>query len=71
MHTNGRKWAQGIKYKDKKLDMIWEKGQEVGEFRMGSTIVVLFEAPRGYKFNAVPNQKVKVGQSVLPVEWNN
>ncbi|XP_075235919.1 phosphatidylserine decarboxylase proenzyme, mitochondrial-like isoform X2 [Lycorma delicatula] len=64
LHTNGRRWAQGIKYKDKNFDMTWEKGEEVGEFRMGSTIVILFEAPKGYKFNAVPSQRVKVGQSV-------
>lgn len=64
LHTNGRRWSRDIKHKDKRLNLVWDKGQEVGEFRMGSTIVILFEAPKDYSLCVAPGQKIKVGESV-------
>ena len=35
---------------------------------MGSTIVLLFEAPENFQFNVSPGQKIKVGESVCGME---
>lgn len=40
------------------------KGQEVGGFKLGSTVVLVFEAPANYRFNLHEGQKVKMGQSL-------
>lgn len=39
-------------------------GQEMGGFRLGSTIVLVFSAPANFQFNVNVNQKVKMGQSL-------
>ncbi|KAI9576967.1 phosphatidylserine decarboxylase proenzyme, mitochondrial [Glossina fuscipes] len=43
---------------------LFKKGDLVGQFNMGSTIVLLFEAPLGFEFKVKPGQNVKVGQSL-------
>lgn len=40
------------------------KGDMIGEFRMGSTIVLIFEAPNNFQFNLSLGQKVRVGQAI-------
>lgn len=40
------------------------KGQEVGGFKLGSTVVLVFEAPDSFNFNLEVGQKVKVGESL-------
>uniref|UniRef100_A0A1A9X1B4 Phosphatidylserine decarboxylase proenzyme, mitochondrial n=1 Tax=Glossina brevipalpis TaxID=37001 RepID=A0A1A9X1B4_9MUSC len=40
----------------------FKKGDLIGQFNMGSTIVLLFEAPVGFEFKVKPGQKIKVGQ---------
>lgn len=40
------------------------KGDEVGRFNLGSTIVLVFEAPREFEFVVHPGQRVQYGQAV-------
>uniref|UniRef100_A0A0A9WXW8 phosphatidylserine decarboxylase n=3 Tax=Lygus hesperus TaxID=30085 RepID=A0A0A9WXW8_LYGHE len=47
---------------DEKCDFAWKKGEEIGKFRFGSTVVLIFEAPKNFKFPNV--KKVQVGRSL-------
>ena len=38
------------------------KGDYIGIFNMGSSIVLIFEAPNNFEFVVKPGQKVKLGQ---------
>jgi phosphatidylserine decarboxylase len=40
------------------------KGQPFGEFHLGSTIVLLFEAPKDYKFKLRTGQRILVGEGI-------
>lgn len=42
------------------LDM--RKGERVGNFNLGSSIVLIFEAPDNFEFEVEPGQVVKCGQ---------
>lgn len=39
-----------------------EKGEMFGEFNLGSTVVLIFEAPENFKFNVNNDQKVRMGE---------
>ena len=39
------------------------KGQLMGDFNLGSTIVLVFEAPSGFSFGVNVGQKVVYGES--------
>jgi phosphatidylserine decarboxylase len=41
-----------------------KRGDEVGKFNMGSTIVLISEVPKNFKFNILAGQKVRMGQVV-------
>lgn len=63
LQTNVRKevrpYCDSFSLKDE--DVTLKKGDPVGEFRMGSTIVLIFEAPVNFQFNLKPGQSVKMG----------
>ncbi|OZJ06329.1 hypothetical protein BZG36_00706 [Bifiguratus adelaidae] len=40
------------------------KGEEMGGFSLGSTVVLVFEAPKGFRFRVKVGQKIKMGQAV-------
>lgn len=40
------------------------KGSEVGGFKLGSTVVLAFEAPDNFKFDLELGQKIKMGESL-------
>lgn len=46
------------------METQWSMGQEVGEFRMGSTVVLLFEAPKGFVFDVNAGQTIQMGQPI-------
>lgn len=41
-----------------------ERGMAVGEFNLGSTIVLLFEAPKDFSFKLQPGQRIRVGEGL-------
>ena len=49
-------------YNDIKLLSEFKKGERVGNFSLGSTIVMVFEAPENFKFLIESEQSIKYGQ---------
>ena len=42
----------------KKLD----KGDHMGVFNLGSSVVIIFEAPKEFEFNVKPGDRIKYGE---------
>ncbi len=40
------------------------KGSHIGLFKMGSSIVLIFEAPKHFKFVIKRNEKIKIGEPI-------
>jgi len=54
-YENASKFLKGLPFR---------KGDEVGGFRFGSTIVLVFEAPREFKFCIESGQKINYGTTI-------
>lgn len=57
VHEGGSERSEGV---------FVEKGEEMGKFNFGSTIVLIFSAPKGLKFAFAEREHVLVGQSIFP-----
>lgn len=59
----GKQNAQQF-YEERALppDTALGKGELLGQFNMGSTVVLIFEAPQNFKFFVEPGQKLKMGE---------
>ncbi|KAI8899524.1 phosphatidylserine decarboxylase-domain-containing protein [Globomyces pollinis-pini] len=42
----------------------FNRGEEMGGFKLGSTIVMVFEAPDSFKFDIEGGQKIKLGEAI-------
>ena len=60
--TNTRKGKQKSIHEKVFTKESFTRGDCVGLFSMGSAIVLIFEAPKGFQFCIEPNQKVLIGQ---------
>ncbi|XP_073917518.1 phosphatidylserine decarboxylase proenzyme, mitochondrial isoform X1 [Castor canadensis] len=70
LHTNSPRYSKGS-YNDfsfvtlaNKEGVPMRKGEHLGEFNLGSTIVLIFEAPQDFKFRLKPGQKIRFGEAL-------
>ncbi|CAI2368915.1 unnamed protein product [Moneuplotes crassus] len=59
--------AENCEYEISQKGFHLEKGQEIGYFNLGSSIMLIFEAPEESEFDLQIGQKVKVGNTILEV----
>ncbi|KAM8854186.1 phosphatidylserine decarboxylase proenzyme, mitochondrial [Synchiropus picturatus] len=71
LHTNAPRYSQGsfcdLSYGEAESPaqgVVLQRGQPVGEFNLGSTIVLLFEAPKNFDFQLTPGQRIRVGEGL-------
>ncbi|KAL4609474.1 phosphatidylserine decarboxylase proenzyme, mitochondrial isoform X1 [Arapaima gigas] len=68
LHTNSPRYSKGS-FNDfsyvsstNREGVSMRKGEHLGEFNLGSTIVLLFEAPHNFSFSLKPGQKIRFGE---------
>lgn len=69
LKTNETKWNNNNfhdkHFQDKRVHL--SRGEDFGEFNLGSTIVLIFEAPRNTTICVEVGQKVRVGQALIRI----
>ncbi|XP_062844773.1 phosphatidylserine decarboxylase proenzyme, mitochondrial isoform X3 [Trichomycterus rosablanca] len=74
LHTNSPRYRKGsfndFSYvsKNNHEGVCLRKGEHLGEFNLGSTIVLLFEAPHDFTFNLKAGQKIRFGEPLGTME---
>lgn len=70
LHTNSPRYSKGS-YNDfsfvnraNKTGIPMRKGEHLGEFNLGSTIVLIFEAPKDFDFKLQAGQKIRFGEAL-------
>ncbi|MXQ94320.1 hypothetical protein E5288_WYG007363 [Bos mutus] len=70
LHTNSPRYSKGS-YNDfsfvthaNKEGIPMRKGEHLGEFNLGSTIVLIFEAPKDFNFRLQAGQKIRFGEAL-------
>ncbi|OWK15354.1 PISD [Cervus elaphus hippelaphus] len=70
LHTNSPRYSKGS-YNDfsfvthaNKEGIPMRKGEHLGEFNLGSTIVLIFEAPKDFNFKLQAGQKIRFGEAL-------
>lgn len=66
--NTGRAYPSTVYYDKCIDDVLITKGDMIGEFNMGSTIVLIFEAPSNFKFSLYAGQKIMFGQPLGSLE---
>lgn len=51
-------------FAERRLEKSFTRGEDFGYFNFGSTIVLVFEAPKDFKFDLVPGDKTLVGKGI-------
>jgi phosphatidylserine decarboxylase len=44
--------------------VLYQRGMQMGGFQLGSTLVLVFEAHKGFEFFVEPGQRVWMGQPI-------
>lgn len=62
LETNKKGRYRMGQYRDRELWADVRKGDRIGGFSLGSSIVLIFEAPKNFQFSVKPGQKIYYGQ---------
>ncbi|XP_063769143.1 phosphatidylserine decarboxylase proenzyme, mitochondrial isoform X3 [Pseudophryne corroboree] len=70
LQTNSPRYSKGshndVSYvtNNNQDGIVMRKGEQLGEFNLGSTIVLIFEAPKDFNFKLKAGQKIHFGEAV-------